>query len=387
MSLAHNNHPKVNIQVKKQMPMGEFKALVESKFNLDSAVIMKRTPMMQNQAVEILTDSEDKLGKGLNELRVNEGVILYVENANEKYQLTESQDIGIDQTRLETLTKWEVEFELEVNRCHIKFNLPGLKETVYSESIVVDRRILVEQLKAKIAAQINESIEGIIFRRGGSHGAELVEDDLSFKQANIYNMMSIYLEKGEPTRQGWKRLQFCIAEYYNPDWKSALTKVGEDGYREPHDHEFFTFKELARLPIRTLDSVAKVKETLSQKLSELFPEHEGLKDPSNFRIREKLADKLVQVYHDDRILNTYSMHDDKEIAIQFLPNTNNEDKYLAMIKEWNPQTWELTAPVEIWIDKKATVAQFASSLSTALGIPVENLVCTKINSPWNFHRI
>lgn len=76
-------------------------------------------------------------------------------------------------------------------------------------------------------------------------------------------MMSIYLEKGEPTRQGWKRLHFCIAEYYNPDWSSALTDIGKATYREPHDHEFFTFKELVRLPIRTLDPVYKVKEVLS----------------------------------------------------------------------------------------------------------------------------
>jgi len=43
---------------------------------------MKRTPMMQNQAVELLNDSDDKLEKGLNELRINEGVILYVEDAD-----------------------------------------------------------------------------------------------------------------------------------------------------------------------------------------------------------------------------------------------------------------------------------------------------------------
>ena len=42
---------------------------------------MKRTPMMQNQAVEIISDKV----KGLNELQVNEGVVLYVEDAEEKY--------------------------------------------------------------------------------------------------------------------------------------------------------------------------------------------------------------------------------------------------------------------------------------------------------------
>ena len=37
--------------------------------------------MMQNQAVEIISDKV----KGLNELQVNEGVVLYVEDAEEKY--------------------------------------------------------------------------------------------------------------------------------------------------------------------------------------------------------------------------------------------------------------------------------------------------------------
>jgi len=32
-------------------------------------------------------------------------------------------------------------------------------------------------------------------------------------------------------------------------------------------------------------------------------------------MREKLSDKLCQVYQDEKILETYSMHDDKEIAI------------------------------------------------------------------------
>ena len=36
---------------------------------------------------------------------------------------------------------------------------------------------------------------------------------------------------------------------------------------------------------------------------------------NGFRLREKLSDKLTQVYADEKILSSYSMHDDKEIAI------------------------------------------------------------------------
>ena len=76
----------------------------------------------------------------------------------------------------------------------------------------------MEQLKLQIASQLGESLDNIIFRRGGSHGAELVEDELGLRTANVYNMMSVYVERGEPTRAGWKRIRFFVAEYYNPDW-------------------------------------------------------------------------------------------------------------------------------------------------------------------------
>jgi hypothetical protein len=58
----------------------------------------------------------------------------------------------------------------------------------------------------------------LVFRRGGFNGAELVEDDLSFKEANIFNMISIFVEKGTPTRPGWKRLKIYHSVFYNPDW-------------------------------------------------------------------------------------------------------------------------------------------------------------------------
>ena len=76
------------------MKMADFKIYVEKTLGIENAVIMRRTPMMQNQAVEILSNN---LEKGLNELRVNEGINLYVE---------EKSDAKL----------WETEFELETNR-------------------------------------------------------------------------------------------------------------------------------------------------------------------------------------------------------------------------------------------------------------------------------
>lgn len=81
------------VKICREMKMSDFKVYVEKTFGLENAVIMRRTPMMQNQAVEVLSEN---VQKGLNELRVNEGINLYVEESGGK--------------------KWETEFELETNR-------------------------------------------------------------------------------------------------------------------------------------------------------------------------------------------------------------------------------------------------------------------------------
>ena len=59
--------------------------------------------------------------------------------------------------------------------------------------------------------------------------------------------MSLYIEKGEPTRQGWKRLQFYKVDYYNPNWELDLPLDDNTPWREPHDHEFFTFNFLQKM--------------------------------------------------------------------------------------------------------------------------------------------
>ena len=83
------------------------------------------------------------------------------------------------------------------------------------------------------------------------------------------------------------------------------------------------------------------------------------------------------------------MHDDKEVAIQILeqPEETVEDKLIVMIKQYHPETWTLDAPMEIWLPKHASLNDFAEAISAKVGLPKERIDCTKISSPWNFHRI
>ena len=74
--------------------------------------------MMQNQAVEMFGENTDT--QGLNELRINEGLNLYVEDGKVGFQSSSEEKPELSKIGL---SKWEIEFELEVNRYQIKFNL------------------------------------------------------------------------------------------------------------------------------------------------------------------------------------------------------------------------------------------------------------------------
>jgi hypothetical protein len=58
--------------------------------------------------------------------------------------------------------------------------MDGQKQ-IYSHFLIVDRRISVLDLKIKIGEVFNISLSELVFRRGGSHGSELLEDDFTLK--------------------------------------------------------------------------------------------------------------------------------------------------------------------------------------------------------------
>lgn len=83
--------------------------------------------MLNTKCMELLSDSPDK---GLNQLRVNEGVNLFVEDGSipipDSLNLFNADDFEDPSVQAETVkpTKWEKEFEHESNRFQVKFNDP-----------------------------------------------------------------------------------------------------------------------------------------------------------------------------------------------------------------------------------------------------------------------
>ena len=104
--------------------------------------------------------------------------------------------------------------------------------------MVLDRRISVLDLKLEVASTVGLDIGQIVFRRGGAHGTELLEDSESLKAAQFYNNMSVYLERGIPSQVGQKRVLLFLAK----PCSAILSSVNPE--TEPDmipDNAFFSF--------------------------------------------------------------------------------------------------------------------------------------------------
>lgn len=168
---------------------------------------------------------------------------------------------------------------------------------IYKNFIIVDRRLTVRELKAKISAIVGIGLHELVFRRGGSHGVELLEDDDTLKQAQFYNHIGIFLKKGQPSVQGQKLINFFLAR------SSQTLALGDAANPEEvriPDNCYFVFEELTSFPCDTGLFISQLKQEIVNKIGPLFPEL-GLEklDLGQIRLREKVGDdKLTKVMHD-----------------------------------------------------------------------------------------
>ena len=100
-------------------------------------------------------------------------------------------------------------------------------------------------------------------------------------------------------------------------------------------------REIIEIPVNTRKTVREVKEfVVAQVNAAEENEFKGKFDANLLRFREKTVDKVTKVYADDEILEKYSMHEGKQIAIQMLkePEQVEEDQILIMVRQWDPQS-------------------------------------------------
>ena len=107
----------LRFKVERQAKVKDFQAAVAAKVGVPahSLRIMKRNALFHLASVEVVNEEKNQ-EKTLSEVRVHEGVNLFIED--------ETQPFEGGYTGGEASSKWELEFELDRNRFTIKYNEP-----------------------------------------------------------------------------------------------------------------------------------------------------------------------------------------------------------------------------------------------------------------------
>jgi ubiquitin carboxyl-terminal hydrolase 47 len=386
--LDEDNLKPLRIKISKEETMEQ---LIEKLSNIseipvENLRVFKRRAIGQGKNVEELSLPKN-MNRKLKIIRINDGLNLFIENGSydhpdvDKYNFLSKEMVK---------NKWETEFELDRNRFVIQFNIPvedaqtddQVKDKPdtkidYCLKVIMDKRMTVLDLKAEISKQLGIGLDELIFKRN-IHGTEIKEDDLTLKQASLYNMICLYIKKGIPSHENEKRLKFILSEYMTEKDKQELDLPTADSL-------YYTMRDLIEIPVNTHQTTLKVKHFVCEKIKESCQID---LDPTRIRLREKANDRLTKYYRNDTILEQYAMFEGKPIAIQVLsePEELDLDSILIMIRCWNPSTWELSPMKEIVVKRYSTLDNFSHVIQSEYpSIGLEDIECCKIMS--TFFRV
>ena len=357
LSLEQKSEENIKISLSKEDPVLILRQKLASQLGKpeEELSISKRVPSTAGTKYAEFLCSPDKLEQTLAELKIYEGMCLYLEPEGEK--------------------KWEEQFEIDANKLNLKFNHPDNEPDIigninYDKSILVDRRQTVGELRQLISDTINVDIDKFIAKRNGFHGNELKQNAVTIQTAGIPNNGSIYLSHGTPSKDQEYKLIFS---YINPT---------------PSDYEdgaCYNFVELFEVAVSATSTVAEAKEVLCQKANTEF----GLQlTPSTVRLRDRNADRVNRHFPDKLRVKDCNVFDKKNLLLQDCPEGEDitVDHFIMNVKVWKPSEWTISPPFEFIVHKTATFHEFGSAISAVTQIPLEHLEVCKIAYTFNFVR-
>jgi hypothetical protein len=89
----------------------------------------------------------------------------------------------------------------------------------------------------------------------------------------------------------------------------------------------------------------------------------------DIRLRNPKLEDLGEVVNDCDILENFHLYDEKEFYLQiidknrdfsFINSQHPENCYHVLLREWNPDTWQLGPIIEVSVDRSTTANKFGN---------------------------
>eukprot|EP00828_Plagiopyla_frontata_P045231 TRINITY_DN7679_c0_g2_i2.p1 TRINITY_DN7679_c0_g2~~TRINITY_DN7679_c0_g2_i2.p1 ORF type:complete len:535 (-),score=108.87 TRINITY_DN7679_c0_g2_i2:64-1668(-) len=337
----------------------------------EKVILIKKMTSSSEIIPKILTGDPDELSLTLGESLISQGMLLYIEIKD-----TDQYDL-----------KWIKEFEKEAYYFTIKFNNPLIQEETQMQQemqqyIKIDSRVTLRDLRLAICKQIGVNHEEILMKRGGKMGQEYKDETKVLTRANLISGSSLYLEFGIPSLQGQFRLIFSLARAK----KSSET-------------QFYEFIDLGEWPVDGDLKASELKQKVIEKVKSQQPQLlEGLSNsPEDYRLRERLQERLTRVYRDDKAIKQQGLFDKRLVALEIIDQSVPEsmkrdlskDEYLVNVRRFYPKDWSLSEKIEVIVKKNWNLKQFGEVLKTYWfqDLKIEQMQGHRVLAIWSFNKL
>ena len=309
----------------------------ECKIPVNKQMITKRSI---NSQPEFIT-SGNLANQTLAYARIYEGTSLFVESSKDGK------------------SKWMKMLEEEQGKITIKFNTPNdpsESQDLFKFSAIMDKQRTVTDLRNEIGRQLELEDDKFILKKYSSFGNELKEITMRLNQLNLFQSSNIFVELGTPVKADEVRVRFLIA--LNPKLHDS-------------DGSIFTVDNLIELPVSQNLKISQIKELLRTELIMRYPTMTI--SVSNMRFRFNVYSITTKILNNNDFLREYKPSDRVDICLQLLKQPERileVNDLIVYVKVWCPNTWELSQPYEIIINKNLKISELGASISRETGIDV-----------------
>jgi ubiquitin C-terminal hydrolase len=310
--------------------------------------LFKRSPILSQTRLDEVS-IPDLMDMPLANARIYEATVLYLEPVGPS-------------------SHWQEEVDADVHRLVLGYNLPDSSDSV--QSLIIDRRKTVADLRAMIAAKHNLDPSNFIIKRAGLDGQELKNLQLSLYQSEVINNSILFLIKGPPALPGQNRLQFYLAKFKQPQRGVVELSKGESNSDDPDNSSLYKFYDLVSLNVSSQVRVADLKVLIQQAATSIYPTMDL--SARRLRVRERYQERLGAVLHSSRSLGCFNVYDNKCLAVQVLAEDDclTEDEMSLVVRWWSPSQWTLSEPTEITVGKACSFQALARTLSLTYNFSV-----------------
>jgi ubiquitin C-terminal hydrolase len=336
--LAEN--PKI-IDIEKRETVLKLMEKIQEVFGIpkDQQIIIRKS---FNGLPEIISTNEN-YSQSLSYARIFEGTALFLEEYS-----------GVK-------SKWQKFLEEEHGKITLKYNNPKEIEDnhtydIFKHSISIDKQKSLLELKQELSVQLDLDMNSFIIKKSSFYGTELKDLSMTLNKAGLGISNQVFVELGQPSKTDEIRVNFQI----------ALPPKAKDS-----DGAIYSVDNLFEMPVNINYKIAQVKELLKEELLIRYPS--VVLDTSYVRFRYNSYTVMGKILNNKETVKDMKLTDRVAICMQILKTPErvmDTSDIIVFFKVWKPNTWEISLPDEIIINKNGRVHDLGQKISNATGIDV-----------------